>query len=41
MVFWSECLVTKAHRLFAARLTEGEAMSDLCREFDISRKTGT
>jgi putative transposase len=26
---------------FVARLLEGEKMAVLCREFDISRKTGT
>jgi putative transposase len=25
---------------FVARLLEGEKMAELCREFDISRKTG-
>ena len=37
---WSECSVMEERLRFVARLIEGEAMSDLCREFGISRKTG-
>jgi len=38
-VTWQECAwwVSDA---FVARLLEGEEMAILCREFDISRKTG-
>ena len=37
---WKECSVMKERLRFVARLLEGEAMSDLAREFGISRKTG-
>ena len=37
---WMECSVTDERLRFVARLLEGEAMSDLAREFGISRKTG-
>jgi len=35
-----ECSVMEERLRFVARLLEGEAMTDLCREFGISRKTG-
>jgi transposase len=35
-----ECSVVEERLLFVARLLDGEAMTDLCREFGISRKTG-
>jgi transposase len=35
-----KCSVMEERLRFVARLLEGEAMSDLAREFDISRKTG-
>ncbi len=37
---WQECSKVDERLRFVARLLEGERMSDLCREFDISRKTG-
>src|SRR5262245_16265780 len=37
---WKECSVMEQRLRFVARLLEGEAMTDLCREFGISRKTG-
>ena len=37
---WKECSVMDERLRFVARLLEGEAMSDVCREFGISRKTG-
>lgn len=37
---WKECSVTDERLRFVVRLLEGEAMSDLAREFGISRKTG-
>ena len=37
---WSKCSVMDERLRFIARLLDGEAMSDLCREFGISRKTG-
>ncbi|MFZ2158730.1 MAG: IS481 family transposase [Bradyrhizobium sp.] len=37
---WKECSVMEERLRFVARLLEGEAMSDVCREFGISRKTG-
>jgi hypothetical protein len=37
---WKECSVMDERLKFVARLLEGEAMSDVCREFGISRKTG-
>ena len=37
---WRETSVTEERLRFVARRLEGEAMSDLCREFGISRKTG-
>ena len=37
---WKECSVMDERLRFIARLLDGEAMSDVCREFGISRKTG-
>ena len=37
---WKECSVLEERLRFVARLLDGEAMSDVCREFGISRKTG-
>ena len=37
---WRECSVTEERLRFVARLLEGEGMSEVCREFGISRKTG-
>src|SRR5512134_1818206 len=37
---WKECSVMEERLRFIARLLEGEAMTDVCREFGISRKTG-
>jgi transposase InsO family protein len=37
---WKECSVMEERLRFVARLLEGEAMTELCREFGISRKTG-
>ena len=37
---WKECSVMEERLRFVARLLEGEAMSDLAREFGIARKTG-
>ena len=37
---WRECSVMEERLLFVARLLEGEAMSEVCRQFGISRKTG-
>jgi transposase InsO family protein len=37
---WKECSVMDERLRFVARLLEGEAMSVVCREFGISRKTG-
>jgi transposase InsO family protein/transposase-like protein len=37
---WKECSVMEERLRFVARLLEGEAMSAVCREFGISRKTG-
>ena len=37
---WKECSVVEERLRFVARLLDGETMSDLCREFGISRKTG-
>jgi putative transposase len=36
----AECSKVDERLRFVARLHEGERMTDLCREFDISRKTG-
>jgi transposase InsO family protein len=37
---WKECSVMDERLRFVARLLEGEPMTELCREFGISRKTG-
>jgi transposase InsO family protein len=37
---WKESSVMDERLRFVARLLDGEAMSDVCREFGISRKTG-
>jgi transposase InsO family protein len=37
---WKECSVMDERLCFVAKLLDGEAMSDVCREFGISRKTG-
>src|SRR5580765_4962436 len=37
---WKECSVMDERLRFVAHLLDGEAMSDLCRVFGISRKTG-
>ena len=37
---WKECSVMDQRLRFVARLLDGEAMSDVCRDFGISRKTG-
>jgi transposase len=37
---WKECSVMEERPRFVARLLEGETMSEVCREFGISRKTG-
>ena len=37
---WQECSKMDERLRFVARLKEGERMAELCREFDISRKTG-
>ena len=37
---WRETSVMEERLRFVARLLEGEGMSDVCRDFGISRKTG-
>ncbi len=37
---WRECSVMEERLRFVARLLDGESMSDVCRSFGISRKTG-
>ena len=37
---WQECSKMDEWLRFVARVLEGEKMAGLCREFDISRKTG-
>jgi transposase InsO family protein len=37
---WKECSVVEERLRFVARLLEGDAMAEVCREFGISRKTG-
>ena len=39
-MLWKESSVMDERLRFVARLLEGEAMTDLCVEFGISRKTG-
>jgi len=38
---WKEVTAVNERMEFVARLKAGERMSDLCREFGISRKPGT
>lgn len=37
---WRECSVMEERLRFVARLLDGEGMSEVCRQFGISRKTG-
>src|SRR5262245_31007000 len=37
---WKECSVMDERLRFVGRLLDGETMTDVCREFGISRKTG-
>lgn len=37
---WKACSVMEERLRFVARLLDGESMTDVCREFGISRKTG-
>src|SRR5262245_63856541 len=37
---WKECSVMEERLRFVVRLLDGESMSEVCREFGISRKTG-
>ena len=37
---WKESFIMNERMKFITRLETGERMSDLCREFGISRKTG-
>ena len=37
---WKECSVMDERLRFVAKLLDGESMTELCREFGISRKTG-
>jgi transposase len=37
---WKECSAVEERLRFIARRLDGESMTDLCREFGISRKTG-
>ncbi len=37
---WKESSVMEERLRFVARLLDGEGMSDVCRQFGISRKTG-
>ncbi len=37
---WKASSVMEERLCFVARLLDGEAMTDVCREFGISRKTG-
>jgi transposase len=37
---WRECSVMEERLRFVARLLDGDGMSEVCREFGISRKTG-
>ena len=37
---WKECSVTQERLRLVARLLDGEGMSEVCRDFGISRKTG-
>src|ERR1700747_2078742 len=37
---WKECAVMHERPRFVAKLLDGESMTDVCRDFGISRKTG-
>ena len=37
---WKDCSVMDERLRFVAKLLDGEAMSEVCRDFGISRKTG-
>ena len=37
---WKECSVMDERLRFVGRLLDGETMTELCRQFGISRKTG-
>ena len=37
---WRECSAMEERLRFVGRLLDGEGMSEVCREFGISRKTG-
>jgi transposase len=37
---WKECSVMDERLRFVAKLLDGETMTEVCREFGISRKTG-
>jgi hypothetical protein len=37
---WKECSVMDERLRFVARLLDGDTMTDVCRDFVISRKTG-
>ena len=37
---WRECRKVDERLRFVARLLDGESMTEVCREFGISRKTG-
>jgi transposase-like protein len=37
---WKECSVMDERLRFVAKLLDGESMTEVCREFGISRKTG-
>jgi transposase len=37
---WRKCSVMDERMRFVIRLKDGESMASLCREFEISRKTG-
>jgi len=37
---WKESSIVDQRLRFVARLLEGESMTDVCREFGVSRKTG-
>jgi hypothetical protein len=37
---WKECSAMKERLRFIAKLLDGEAITDVCAEFGISRKTG-
>src|SRR3546814_10127056 len=40
LIPWKESSVMEERLRFVARLLDGESMSDVCRAFEISRKTG-